>query len=99
MSGHKKDVVLTTRLRNHSDRIAIYGWQRRNGKPIQPLSTVHEDRYADYSHGIRLVCETVWIDGEPRSLYETLKSFELAQLLTYEKVFKMPRVLMRLIGR
>ena len=38
-------------------RIAIYGWHRGTGDPIQPLSTVHGAGYADYSHGIRLVSE------------------------------------------
>lgn len=97
VAGHKKDIVLTTRLRDNLGRIAIYGWQQPDGKPIQPLSTVHDQRYADYSHGVRLVWGTVWIDGEPRSLYDTLKDPELAPLLTYESLFKIPRVLMRLI--
>ncbi len=99
VSGHKKDVVLTTRLRHYLDRIAIYGWQRRGGDPIQPLSRWHGQGYADYSHGIRLVWETVWIDGTPRSLYDVLKDPDLAPLLTDEKVFEKPRLLMRLVGR
>jgi hypothetical protein len=99
VSGHKKDVVLTTRLLHHLDRIAIYGWQRRDGDPIQPLSKWHGQGYADYSHGIRLVWETVWIDGAPHSLYDVLKDPNLAPLLTYERVFQRPRLLMRLVGR
>lgn len=99
VSGHKKDVVLTTRLNDYLDRVAIYGWQRRNGEPIQPLSKVHGENYADYSHGIRLVWTTVWVDGVSHSLYDMLKDPNLAPLLTYEKVFQRPRLLMRLIGR
>ena len=99
VSGHKKDVVLTTRLRHHLDRIAIYGWQRRGGDPIQPLSKWHGQHYADYSHGIRLVWKTVWIDGTPHSLYDVLQDPNLAPLLTHERVFERPRLLMRLVGR
>ncbi len=99
VSGHKKDVVLTMGLLHHLDRIAIYGWQRRDGDPIQPLSKCHGQGYADYSHGIRLVWETVWIDGTPHSLYDVLQDPNLAPLLTYERVFERPRLLMRLVGR
>lgn len=99
VSGHKKDVVLTTRLHDCLDRIAIYGWQRSGGDPIQPLSKVHGQGYADYSHGVRLVWETVWIDGTPHSLYDALKDPDLAPLLTRERLFERPRALMRLIRR
>ncbi|UCF92491.1 MAG: hypothetical protein JSW39_30225 [Desulfobacterales bacterium] len=47
VAGHKKDIVLTNRLNAKPGRIAIYGWHRKNGAPIQPLSTVHGERYAD----------------------------------------------------
>jgi hypothetical protein len=43
--------------------VAIYGWHRSNGDPIQPLSTVHGEYYADYSHGIRLVSRTAYVNG------------------------------------
>lgn len=94
-SGHKKDVVLTNRLHRKAGRIAIYGWHRTNGDPIQPLSTVHGARYADYSHGVRLVYATVWLDGEPRSIYDLLESPVLAPLLSYEGVIHRVRNLMR----
>ncbi|MFH1570282.1 MAG: hypothetical protein ABIL09_19980 [Gemmatimonadota bacterium] len=95
VSGHKKDIVLTNRLRRKPGRIAIYGWIRRSGEPIQPLSTVHGAEYADYSHGLRLVRAEVWIGGRMRSLYEVLQDPELAPVLTYEGVIDGPRRLMR----
>ena len=49
VAGHKKDLVATDR------GVAIYGWHVAPGKPIQPVSRVHGDHYADYSHGVRLV--------------------------------------------
>jgi hypothetical protein len=84
ISGHKKDVVLTNRLERNPDKIAIYGWHRASGVPIQPLSTVHGVNYADYSHGIRLVSDTVLIDGAPRSIYEVLEDSRLAKILSDE---------------
>jgi len=73
VSGHKKDVVLTNLLDSNRGRIAIFGWHRLDGVPIQPLSTVHGACYADYSHGIRLVSDSVLIDGERRSVYDVLQ--------------------------
>lgn len=84
VSGHKKDVVLSNRLMQKPGRIAIYGWHRPSGVPIQPLSTIHGENYADYSHGIRLVSSTVLVDGEPRSLYDILEDPRLAWLLSDE---------------
>ena len=84
VSGHKKDVVITNRLRRKSGRVAIYGWHRADGQPIQPLSTVHGAGYADYSHGIRLVSEKVLIDGRLHSVYDILRDPDLAPLLSDE---------------
>lgn len=96
VSGHKKDVVLSNRLSEHQGKIAIYGWHLPSGKPIQPLSTIHGAKYADYSHGIRLVSEVVLIDGQPRSLYDILEDPKLACLLSDEGA--MPEV-RRFMGR
>jgi len=84
VSGDKKDVVVTNLLANKPDRIAIYGWHRATGNPIQPLSTVHGARYADYSHGIRLVSEVAMLNGELRSIYEILQDSSLAKVLSDE---------------
>ena len=94
IAGHKKDVVLTNLLRSHPGRIAIYGWHQLNGRPIQPLSTVHGARYADYSHGIRLVYQTVWIDGQPHDIFEALNDPQLAPLFTDEGIIAEPRTLL-----
>jgi hypothetical protein len=84
ISGHKKDVVLTNRLGETLGRVAIYGWHRLSGIPIQPLTIVHGANYADYSHGIRLVNDVVLIDGEPRSIYEILEDPKLATIVSDE---------------
>lgn len=86
VAGHKKDVVLTGRLHRQPDRVAIYGWHRPSGEPIQPLSLVHGAAYADYSHGVRLVHPVVRVDGVERSLVEALADPWVAPLLTREGV-------------
>jgi hypothetical protein len=83
-SGHKKDVVLSRRLSAHEGKIAIYGWHRALGSPIQPLSTVHAASYADYSHGIRLVSDIAFIEDEPHSIRSILKDPELSKVLNDE---------------
>jgi hypothetical protein len=83
-AGDKKDLVLTPRLWETPGRVAIYGWHRASGAPIQPLSTVHGARYADYSHGIRLVSELVYVNGVQRPLAEVLADPRLAGLVSDE---------------
>jgi hypothetical protein len=84
VSGDKKDVVITNLLARKPDRIAIYGWHRSTGAPIQPLSIWHGARYADYSHGIRLVSDVAILNGEPRSIYGILQDSSLANVLSDE---------------
>lgn len=84
VSGHKKDVVMTNRLAANPGQIAIYGWHRGAGDPIQPLSTVHGAHYADYSHGIRLVQETAIVNGKSMSIQDALRDSQLAGALSDE---------------
>ncbi|MEM7597866.1 MAG: hypothetical protein AAF382_09210 [Pseudomonadota bacterium] len=84
ISGHKKDVVLTTRLASNRGRVAIYGWHRRNGSPIQPLSTVHGAGYADYSHGVRLVSRTAYLDGQEVDLHQIMANPRYAGIISHE---------------
>ena len=83
-AGDKKDLVITNRLWRLPDRVAIYGWHRGSHQPIQPLSTVHGARYADYSHGVRLIGAEAYVDGEPRSLLALLDDPQLAPILNGE---------------
>jgi hypothetical protein len=57
IAGIKKDIVQTEKLKAYpnNDRVAIYGWHRLNGKPIQPLYLGHVWWYVDYSQGVSLV--------------------------------------------
>jgi hypothetical protein len=94
LSGHKKDLILTNRLVQRARRVAIYGWHASRNRPIQPLSTVHGARYADYSHGVRLVSTTVRVNGVSRSVFDVLGDPKLAMLLTYEGVIRDAKQLM-----
>ena len=84
VAGHKKDVVLTNRLSLNPGRIAIYGWHRAPGDPIQPLSTVHGAGYVDYSHGIRLIARMAMIEGRLRSVHDILQDSLFAHVLSDE---------------
>lgn len=90
VAGHKKDLILTHALWNNPGRVAIYGWHRPNGSPIQPVSTIHEAEYADYSHGVRLVSAIAFVNGQGRSIYEVLADRQLAPILNQEG--PMPRL-------
>ena len=68
---------------NVPDRVA-HGWHKADGKPIQPLSTVHRDTYVDYSHGVRLVRRTVLVDGKARDIRHALHAAEVTDLLSDE---------------
>lgn len=83
-AGQKKDIVLSNRLYSKPGRVAIYGWHRTNGRPIQPLSTVHGAGYADYSHGVRLVSRTAFVDGHPADLAEIMQDRDLAHVISSE---------------
>lgn len=72
VAGHKKDVVRTPRLEHWPGRVAIYGWHRTDGTAIQPLSWVHDYRYVDYSHGVRLVRRALTLRGRPTTVETVL---------------------------
>jgi hypothetical protein len=84
MAGQKKDLVVSNRLWRKTGRVAIYGWHRGNGTPIQPLSTVHGARYADYSHGVRLVSAVAFVNGRARSIFDILENPQLAGIVSDE---------------
>ena len=83
-AGHKKDLVITNRLWRFPDRVAIYGWHRGINSPIQPLSTVHGWRYADYSHGVRLVSTIICVNGKSMSIFDALADPGLSRVLSGE---------------
>lgn len=87
-AGHKKDVVLANLIWARPGRVVIYGWHRQSGEPIQPLSAAHEARYADYSHGVRLISPIAYLDGKPRSLMELMSDPAVAGILNHDGVLR-----------
>jgi hypothetical protein len=83
-AGHKKDLVISRQLWSTPGRVAIYGWHRGEKSPIQPLSIVHGARYADYSHGVRLVSTTAFVDGKPTSIFDLMRDERFAGVLSDE---------------
>ncbi|QDT56039.1 hypothetical protein Pan44_40890 [Caulifigura coniformis] len=88
LAGIKKDVVLTNRLSEKPNRVAIFGWHFADGTPIQPLTIVHVNWYVDYSHGIRLVKRAMTVDGKPRDLKFLLHDARLHPLVSDEGVME-----------
>jgi hypothetical protein len=91
VTGIKKDIVLSNKIRERPDRLVIYGWRQLNGQPIQPLTNVHVDWYVDYSHGIRLVRDEIVIDGQPRKIADLLCDKERAAIISDEGPIDPPR--------
>jgi hypothetical protein len=91
VAGHKKDVVLSSRLDSLPNRVAIYGWHRPTGQPIQPLNTWHTTGHVDYSHGIRLVDAHVEIDGMRHDIRDLLRDPQRAALFSDDDVMRKGR--------
>jgi hypothetical protein len=75
IAGIKKDVVISGKISRgtKTDKVAIYGWHKPGGFPIQPLYTGHVNWYVDYSHGTRLVSRTVVVKGKEMDYMDVLK--------------------------
>jgi hypothetical protein len=84
VAGHRKDVVITNRLKQRGERVAIYGWHYAVDAPIQPLSTVHSKDYEDYSHGLRLVYPVAEVNGESVELKTLINQPEWNSVFTRE---------------
>lgn len=82
IAGHKVDVVMTAGLSTHPGAIALYGWHRRNGEPIQHLYVGATDSLVAFSHGIRLVDRTVLVDRVERDLFDVWQDPDLAPILS-----------------
>jgi hypothetical protein len=84
VAGIKKDIVVTNRLLEGSNRVAIYGWHYPDGKPIQPVYVGHVDWYVDYSHGVRPVERWMTVDGKRMTFEQVVTDPVLYPLLSDE---------------
>jgi len=90
VAGHKKDLVVTPKLVNNPGKVAIYGWHRTNGQPIQPLCLGHTANWVDYSQCTRLVLNKAFLDGRETTIRAILQNPDLCSLLSDEGVIHEP---------
>jgi hypothetical protein len=88
VAGIKKDIVVTNRLLEKPQRVAIYGWHYQNGQPIQPVYAGHVDWYVDYSHGVRPVRRAMRVDGKAMSFEQVMSDPNLRYLVSDEGEIK-----------
>ncbi len=87
ISGIQKDVVISGKISRDTrpNRVAIYGWHKLDGKPIQPLYTGHINWWVDYSQGIRLIYRKIKVEGKWMDYIDVLKDAKLQKLLCDEE--------------
>ncbi len=87
IAGIQKDVVLSGKISRDPkpDRVAIYGWHKLDGTPIQPLYTGHIYWWVDYSQGIRLIYRKIKVNGKWMDYVDVLKNPLLQKLLCDEE--------------
>ena len=87
IAGIQKDVVISGKISRDTrpDRVAIYGWHKLDGKPIQPLYTGHINWWVDYSQGIRLIYRKIKINGKWMDYTDVLKDNALQRVLCDEE--------------
>jgi len=90
VGGHKKDVVLSPRLAQAPGKVAIYGWHKTNGVPIQPLYLGHTAEWVDYSQCARLVAQTMLLNGQTQTVAAVLLAPNVASILSSEGVIDHP---------
>jgi hypothetical protein len=87
LAGHKKDIIISNeiyRSKRAAGSVVIYGWHLGENKPIQPVYNGHHARYADYSHGVRLIAQAAYLQGEPIPVDRLLQDESLSVLLSNE---------------
>ena len=87
IAGIQKDVVISGKISRDGrpDRVAIYGWHKLDGKPIQPLYTGHINWWVDYSQGIRLIYRKIKVGNKWMDYTDLLKDKTLQRLLCDEE--------------
>ncbi|HEY1061987.1 MAG TPA: hypothetical protein VGE44_09895 [Daejeonella sp.] len=90
VAGNKKDVVISNMIFNTKNqlRVTIYGWHKPDGKAIQPLHNGHTTDHVDYSHGIRLIQNKLWLNGKKSTVRAILESQSLHPLLSDEGMIR-----------
>lgn len=88
-AGNKKDIIISNKIYTEKTaKVVIYGWHKLDGKAIQPLYNKHANTWADYSHGIRLIQNKVWVNGKKTTIAKILADKGLCILLSDEGVIE-----------
>ncbi len=94
IAGHKKDVIVSNKIYSTDrsyDRVVIYGWHKSENRPIQPVYNGHYARYADYSHGVRLILEQAVLNGDTCKIADILEDARLSALISGEGAIQTSR--------
>ena len=91
VAGHQKDVVISAKLASAPGKVAIYGWHRTNGSPIQPLYLGHAATWVDYSQCTRLVQNQMSVNGTNTTIARVLADPVLSTILSNEGLITTPR--------
>lgn len=93
-AGNKKDIIISNKIYGETTpRVVIYGWHKLDKNAIQPVYNKHANTWADYSHGIRLVQNEIYVNGKKTTIKKILanKDSELLFIFsTDEGVIKKP---------
>lgn len=90
-AGNKKDIIISNKIYTETTpKVVIYGWHKIDGNPIQPVYNKHTNTWTDYSHGIRLVQNKVWVSGKRTTVAKILADKKLCQLLSDEGLIEKP---------
>ncbi|HDP98800.1 MAG TPA: hypothetical protein ENN22_06410 [bacterium] len=93
VGGTKKDIIISNKIyssdRNYQ-RVVIYGWHLSENNPIQPVYNGHIAMYADYSHGVRLISNLAFLNGDSIQIDDILMDSSLWLLLSSEGVINKP---------
>lgn len=90
-AGNKKDIIISNKIYNESTpKVVIYGWHKLDGKAIQPVYNKHRNIWTDYSHGVRLVQNKIYINNKKTTLKKALKDPNLSRFFSDEGMIKKP---------
>jgi Secretion system C-terminal sorting domain len=93
IAGHKKDIIISNKIYSPDRsfaRVVIYGWHLSVNNPIQPVYNGHSADYADYSHGVRLISNTAFINTDSVKVANILQDDQLSELLSNEGKISKP---------
>ncbi|MCA9733787.1 MAG: T9SS type A sorting domain-containing protein [Deferribacteres bacterium] len=87
VGGNKKDIIISNKIYSTDrsyERVVIYGWHRSINDPIQPVYNGHNAQYADYSHGVRLIANLAFLNGDSVMVTDLMQDSRLSALVSSE---------------